>query len=153
MRIGYYQLADQVIEFIQTESARAYPSETGGILIGKLSDNCVVITQAVGPGLNAEHASYHFRRDGEHSQRILDRFVTESNGEYDYIGEWHSHPAPYGPSPTDIVAIRWVAANKKYSVSHPIMALCTKELADNWLMSLYIFDGRQMRGLKLYSAE
>jgi len=148
MRIPYYRLADQANVFIRNESARAYPSETGGILIGKFINNCVVITRAVGPGLNAQHASNHFRRDGEYSQQILDTFVMESNGEYDYLGEWHSHPAPCGPSTTDIAAIRWIANNKKYSVNHPVMALCTRESADSWLVSLYLFDERRLRRMK-----
>lgn len=143
-----YKVADEVLGVILDESVSKYPQETGGILIGRLEHNCLYIEHAAGPGPLAEHSLTNFRRDGLHSQMILDEIVVEARGNSDYIGEWHSHPAKCGPSPTDIAALRWIAKNPKYAVTEPIMALCIKTSKDCWEFRVYLFDGKKLRELK-----
>lgn len=146
--LTHYELAEKARELILVESTRKYPDETGGMLVGKFDENCVLIENATCPGPGARHSSHRFRRDGNYSQRVLDDIVMECEGEYDYIGEWHSHPAKSGPSPRDMAAMRWVANNDKYAIDQPILGLCTNESAVNWRLNFYSFDGQQLLELK-----
>jgi integrative and conjugative element protein (TIGR02256 family) len=146
--IAYYSLAQGVFEFITAESLRKCPDETGGILVGKMESDCVLIEHATGPGPLARRAPQLFKRDGEYSQRVLDGIVVETGGDLDYVGEWHSHPARFGPSARDVAAMRWIASNRKYAVKRPIMGLCFNECGDTWRLSFYLFDERALCALK-----
>lgn len=148
----YYKLATPALELIIAESSREYPNETGGILIGKFNENenYVLIEYATASGPGAQFSPSHFRRDGDYSQMLLDEIVTKSDGEYDYIGEWHSHPVKSGPSARDRAAMRWIAKNSKYAIKQPIMGLCTNEAPDTWRLSFFLFDGRRLRELKSF---
>ena len=143
----YYQLAESALEFIIAESASKYPEESGGILVGRFGEGYVSIEEATGPGPLARHSRRAFKRDGEYSQRALNGIVISSCGEYDYIGEWHSHSVRSRPSVKDLVAMRWIAANSRYAMLHPILGLCTKGSHDNWELSIYAFDGMRLRKL------
>jgi integrative and conjugative element protein (TIGR02256 family) len=143
----YYKLTEEAREFILAESRRAYPHETGGMLIGRLDRDYVSIEHATNPGPLAQHSPQLFRRDGDYSQRALDDIVVEYGGKIDYVGEWHSHPAKSGPSAQDMGAMRWIANNDKYAVDQPIMGLCIYEPVDTWRLNFYLFDGQQLRAL------
>src|SRR5215212_3312521 len=102
LKLVHYHLANHPLNFIITESTQHFPNETGGILVGRVEGNRVLITYAIGPVPLALHSRHEFKRDGEYSQAVLDQIVTEMEGAYDYIGEWHSHPLKSGPSTKDI---------------------------------------------------
>lgn len=108
------------------------------------------IERATGPGPGAQHSPWSFRRDGNYNQKVLDKIVRESSGEYDYIGEWHSHPQKVAPSVKDIAAMHWIANNHKYAIEHPIMGLCMGNPVDTYRLYFYLFDGRRLRELKSY---
>ena len=147
-KIKVYELATETEQFILAESDRKFPKETGGMLIGKFAGDCVWIQHATSPGPMAKHSRQRFRRDGNYSQKVLDEIVTESDGKYDYIGEWHSHPVRSRPSGVDVAAMRWIAANSRYAVDTPIMGLCVKGAKDSPWMHFYQFDGTKLRKLK-----
>ena len=48
--INEYKISSQALQVIISESATSFPNETGGILVGSISDNLVVIELAIGPG-------------------------------------------------------------------------------------------------------
>ncbi len=148
MQIRFFQIAQDAVEFIKRESERSYPLETGGILVGKVSQRSVIIAHAIGPGVSAQRSISRFRREGEYSQHVLDGIVDASHGEMDYVGEWHSHPALVSPSDIDLAAMNWIARNQKYAVDSPVMALCSRQSADSWLLALYVFKGGQLHLLK-----
>lgn len=143
-----YKVSDEVLDFILGESLYKYPYETGGVLVGRMDRTCLLIEYATGPGPAAEHAASSFKRDGENTQLMLDNIVAQSDGSYDYIGEWHSHPSNCGPSSKDIASLKWIAGNPKYAVTQPIMALCIKTSKDCWEFRVYLFDGKKLRELK-----
>jgi integrative and conjugative element protein (TIGR02256 family) len=145
-----YKLAQKAREFILMESVREYPNETGGMLVGRFDGNCVLIEYATRPGSGAKHSPRRFKRNGDYSQRVLDDIVMKCKGEYDYIGEWHSHPAQSSPSARDVAAMRWVANNDKYAIDQPVLGLCINESAGTWRLGFYLFDGQQLLELKPY---
>lgn len=97
-------------ETIASETAKRLPLETGGILLGYREVKNVVITHAlVVNGSGATKARYV--RDDVRANQHLAEFLAEREEDdpIGYVGEWHSHPAPSGPSATDRDAMRAAA--------------------------------------------
>ncbi len=130
------RLSMEAATFIERESRRKAPAETGGILVGHLEANCVHVAMAVGPGPRALHAPTCFVRDGTYAQVALDGIFARSRGRDDYIGEWHSHPAPVGPSHRDRKSLAWIARHPAYDCPSPILLICQRR-GHGWLMRGY----------------
>lgn len=143
-----YRISGEAFEFVIAESAYHFPTETGGILVGKVEDACVIIKHAIGPGPVANHELTKFKRDGDYSQEVLDALVQDSGGEIDYIGEWHSHPVKSRPSSLDIKSMLWIATNEKYAIKEPVMLLCVGTGTNRWELRCYSFVDEKLRPLK-----
>lgn len=130
--INKYELSKEALHYIITESQQKFPNETGGILIGKVDNRCAFIHYAIGPGKNACHNSNRFKRDGDYSQEQLDSIVSETTGDYDYLGEWHSHFFDPRPSSIDINSMYWIANNENYANSYPVLLLCVLTKRYHW---------------------
>ena len=137
--IHNYKISQEASAFIVAESAFHFPNETGGLLIGKVESDCVMIRAATGPGPDAHHTSTRFKRDGDYSQEILDSIVKQSGGTIDYIGEWHSHPYKSQPSNTDINSMKWIASHEDYAITEPTMLLCVCTGHNSWKIRCYSF--------------
>lgn len=105
----------------------AYPGvETGGLLIGysnniRHSSNVVFAT---GGGPNSQRATHTFERDPEYAQAQLDNYVTVTEGEADYLGEWHRHITRSAwLSQPDIDAMRAIATTPEYNTPNPIFVV------------------------------
>lgn len=99
-------------------------SETGGILVGRLDGDTLLVTRASLPGPRALHARFRFRRDTRFLQRWLDAHVARTDGLEDYIGEWHVHPALEAPpSRTDKRSLWRVARRSNYTTSEPLLLI------------------------------
>ncbi len=138
-----FRLSKIGLDFIISESNQKFPKETGGILLGNFDGKCFYIEKAIGPGLDAEHSLFGFKRNGNFAQAQMDSCIKESSGLVDYIGEWHSHPENIGPSKTDYNSIRWVANNPKYFISIPILGICQKN-GSSWVFRVFICSGKDL---------
>lgn len=95
---------------IASETARRLPLETGGILLGyREADNLVITHALVVDGGGATNNRYV--RDDVRANERLKEFLSDRAEEdpIGYVGEWHSHPAPSGPSTIDRDAMRAAA--------------------------------------------
>jgi len=99
--------------------------ETGGILLGRLeAPGVVTVTKVSPPGPRAVHKRFFFSRDTRFLQRWLDEEYGRSEGEEDYIGEWHVHPnldAP--PSCFDRRALWRIARRSNYKTDEPVLLI------------------------------
>lgn len=104
------ELRHEAHEIIAAATAKSLPKETGGILIGYHESNTIVVTHALTIDSDRASINQYVRDDVKANQLLkdflMDRAVDDPTG---YIGEWHSHPAPVGPSPLDISVIRTIA--------------------------------------------
>lgn len=104
------ELKDDAHAVITAETAKRLPAETGGILLGYREDADIVVTHAL--AVNENKASTHkYERDDVIANKLLSDFLSERSIDdpTGYIGEWHSHPAPCGPSSIDVAAMRSTA--------------------------------------------
>lgn len=66
--------------------------ESGGILIGKVYNDLIIIDGISEPSKEDKSGRYYFYRDVQKAQKISEKAWQESNGERIYLGEWHTHP-------------------------------------------------------------
>lgn len=97
-------------ETIASATAKRLPLEAGGILLGYREGDHVVITQALvvdGGGATKDR----YVRDDVRANKRLAEFLSDraEDDPIGYVGEWHSHPAPSGPSAIDRNAMRAAA--------------------------------------------
>jgi integrative and conjugative element protein (TIGR02256 family) len=102
----------------------AYPKETGGILIGKYSNdqNTAIITQVTGPPKDSKFGNTWFTRGVYGLQRLLDKTWEEK--QCFYLGEWHFHPknSPK-PSNLDVKQMENITQNKDYNCPEPLLLI------------------------------
>ncbi|MCA6968408.1 Mov34/MPN/PAD-1 family protein [Pectobacterium carotovorum] len=66
--------------------------EAAGVLIGERRGIHLVITDLSEPGTDDIRHRYSVDRRGSHHQDKVDLAFVQSQGTYQYLGEWHSHP-------------------------------------------------------------
>lgn len=137
------RLSVRTSTFMTANSAEHAPNETGGMLIGWVAGAILHIVEATPPGPHAEHRPAVFTRDGPFSQAQLDACVSASDGLHDYVGEWHSHPYPMGPSSKDVASMRRISERATYQCPHPVMLLCRRS-RDGWRIDGFQWDGRRL---------
>jgi integrative and conjugative element protein (TIGR02256 family) len=113
-------------------SREGYPHETGGVLVGHASPYGLVVTHATGAGPDAEQRQSTFRRDGEFTQEAVDGIFAATGGQSDYLGEWHSHPWPAGPSVMDRQAMAWISRSPVYRTPEPLLVIVQRSRWRRW---------------------
>lgn len=102
---------------LRTTATRALPRETGGLLLGHYTDRGPRVTAA--PAVPDPRATrIRYRRDSESAARILgDHIQADEADLLGYLGEWHTHPLPAGPSPADVRAVARLAGHGGHEVA------------------------------------
>ena len=122
---------DTCLDVIIAESKKVRFKETGGPLVGYISnDHALVITGATGPGPKAELSRYSVVIDGEFAQKFCDEMYSASSGKLDYVGDWHRHTGwSLEPSKEDVHAMRTMADFEYCPVKHPVSLIYRKRPA------------------------
>lgn len=138
-------LPDAIVEAMRFECEGGLPNETGGVLVGYVdAAGRTVITAIVGPGPRAFRTPSRFRRDGEYAQREVDLLHRQSDGRDDYVGEWHSHPAPVGPSGIDRGSMEWIGENERYRREQPFLIIMQRTRLRFWRPLTYRWIGERL---------
>lgn len=130
------------------EGQRAYPRETGGVLLGYFSnEGAPVVYAATGPGPDAEHHPSWFVPDHAWQCEQIDLIYNKSNGVWVYLGDWHTHPdgAP-AMSWIDHRTLLSIAAHPQALTPEPIMLIGSGG-PDNWEWVGHQFKARRWLGL------
>lgn len=152
MTVKLMHLSCAALDALQRESEGKHPNETGGILVGRFQPDGVLVEYIVGPGPEAMHTRSGFRRDGVYAQRELDRVYGQLAGTVDYVGEWHSHPFPVGPSPRDARSMRWVADNPRYAPENPVLIIMQRIEPHVWRAAGFQWRRRRLERLHVVTA-
>ena len=105
------QVCHTIYKFVQQGSL----PESGGILLGKYlpSEKMYFITEATPPSFWDKWGSSFFVRQKHSAQRIINKRWKDSNGQINYLGEWHTHGCNVPvPSETDRSLVRTVYSDK-----------------------------------------
>lgn len=119
---------------IREEANNYWCRETGGPLVGYVSDDdAVVVTHAGGPGKKGLRKPFSVTFDGESAQRFCDAMRRRCEGLVDYVGDWHSHiRRSVRYSPSDVSALLTMAAFEHSPTRNPISLIYgrwTREIA------------------------
>lgn len=127
-----------VLMTIRQEIGRARWTETGGPLVGYISeDEALVVTHAGGPGPKSVLTHSSVLIDGEYAQGFCTKVNREWSGRIDYVGDWHRHPGwSIYPSDRDIEAMKIMATFSDCPIKHPI-SLIYRRLPEKWATYVY----------------
>lgn len=133
-------LLAKALAVIKAESRKARRVETGGPLVGYVTqDGVLIVVDATGPGPKARLESFSVTIDGAHAQKFCDRVYRETDGQSDYVGDWHKHPGiSLRPSENDILAIKTMANFEFCPTKYPISLIYR-----SWpqAFKVYVWDG------------
>lgn len=130
-------LPDDQINILHLFCDESNPYETGGILIGKYSDDS--LTAHISEISNSPNDSVKkktiFKRGVKGLQKRLDALWKDS---YYYLGEWHYHPNSLPtPSSSDIKQMVSLSQNKKLNCPEPILIIIGGN-KNHWLHSVNV---------------
>lgn len=92
------QLQRHHVDLLKQEAKKVHPVEACAMLFGKLSQNKAVVEKVeVAP--NESQSTVRFEID---PVKVAAAFTDADEKGLDFIGLFHSHPAPAAPSPIDL---------------------------------------------------
>lgn len=140
-------VSDKVLQDLVGEADRAYPLETGGVLVGYFAESGEpVIYAAIGPGPAAIHRRRRFTPDHAWQCRQLDEIFEQSSGRLVYVGDWHTHPdASPRMSWLDHRTLRTIARHRQAQAPHPLMLIGGGE-PENWIWAGHLFREERLLG-------
>lgn len=98
-----------------SEAARFFPLETGGLLLGWRDQRDLIVAGMIGAGPRALHGRYAFYPDHQWQIRELKLAFEATNGDMDYLGDWHTHPGGAAAmSSEDRATLRRISRRTKY---------------------------------------
>lgn len=145
------RVPSHVQEQMEMRAIEADGKETCGILVGKITDDRIAIVyDASDAGPKAESSATICSRDVEYMQQWLEERIKDSNGEIEYIGEWHSHPSEdTTPSTTDTTSLTDIANSPNYLCRTPVMLILGCSEGQVKRRSAYCFaTGRPFRSIE-----
>ncbi|MBE6847568.1 MAG: hypothetical protein E7503_05505 [Ruminococcus sp.] len=113
------------------------PYETGGIIIGKYSDDGLTahISEISNSPADSVKKKAFFKRGIKGLQKRLDTLWKDN---YYYLGEWHYHPNSMPtPSSSDIKQMISLSQNKKLNCPEPILIIIGGN-REHWLQTVIV---------------
>lgn len=100
------ELSPRALAIVRAAARRSHPTETGGLLLGWWDSGRIVVDTAA-EVLDETATSSRWHRREVTAQQALDEVLKQHEDPWlGYVGDWHTHPAPSGPSYSDIAALR-----------------------------------------------
>ncbi|HFT8610229.1 TPA: Mov34/MPN/PAD-1 family protein [Pseudomonas aeruginosa] len=107
---------DEVLALISSyRQSHPEDCEAGGILMGKRRGEHFEITFATTPQAKDTRSRCRFTRHPDGHQEIAESRFRSTNGEENYLGEWHTHPENH-PTPSTIDTRDWRRLSKIHRI-------------------------------------
>jgi integrative and conjugative element protein (TIGR02256 family) len=84
-------ITERCLESISNILKERHPNEFGGILFGIRGVSQLIVVDMI-PAVKYRSNSNTFIRNADELNKQLFELYTLSNGQLEYLGEWHSHP-------------------------------------------------------------
>lgn len=133
-------LSESAFAAMRTAADAAHPLESGGILVGVYVDGRPWVTRAIELA-STDRGHNHYRIPGDATQPAV-KAARAEDSRLGYLGDWHSHPADSGPSPTDLASLALVSYRRPRR-PNPTMVVIRRR-ADQ-----YVLDARRTVGIHL----
>ena len=119
--LGTPHLSPDVVAELSEMAQAARPLETGGILLGWYEHHDIRITDAI--AVEDPAATVNVVQPWERSAAAAYMKGQPAGSPLGYVGEWHSHPGPAGPSPLDMLSFIGIAEAANQPLVQVVMAL------------------------------
>jgi len=96
------RMTNQQLTMLERETRKKHPVEACALLFGKLSEKDVAV-ERVTVTTNVLESTVRFEID---SKQFYDVFTKANKDGLDFVGFFHSHPAPAEPSSVDLQFMR-----------------------------------------------
>lgn len=116
--------------------------EAGGILLGKVYDDRIVIEKASCPNTSDKRGLFFFIRSQNKAQQIVENEFYASDNKRIYLGEWHTHPEDI-PSPS-IIDEQMI--KRQFSVNDLNEDFLILIIQGIQKVYLGIYDGKELQG-------
>lgn len=136
----------RAIELIVAECVRSGRRETGGILVGRYSDDrrLALVQSASSPPPDTRAGGFWLLRGVRGLQSWLEG-LWKKDGTY-YLGEWHFHPfASPTPSRQDVSQMKRIAATESYQCAEPILLIIGGDPHGAWKLHVEVHTRRGER--------
>lgn len=123
-----FQAQDRSLVVISTEVSNILVSyrqlidsskESAGVLVGERRGVHIIIKTLSEPSRWDIRSRFMVNRVSKHHQRIVDDAFEKSGGEWQYLGEWHTHPEDV-PKPSMLDFSSWY---KNLESSEPLVLI------------------------------
>ena len=101
MQINRVSFSRNVIDMFQSEIDKYGTIETGGVMLGYVTNETIYVEKVSNGGSKAVHEYLYFRADNNFIEMFIDMEIANSGGKLRYLGEWHTHPEII-PNPSDL---------------------------------------------------
>lgn len=134
------QLTEAAIARIVQLCSKAWPNETGGILIGYYTVDhcCAVVTHvsAAPPDSRSGPTWFHRGVKGLYTQLLR---LWWHRQRY-YLGEWHFHPDSLPtPSTVDVQQMQVIAQSETYHCPEPLLIILGGRPSLDWQLGVFVF--------------
>lgn len=119
-------IKDDVLNAIYKFNPIDYKHENGGVLLGKFNkeENTYIITNISTTNSKDRKGKYYFIRNKKQAQLVINKYWENSNGEINYLGEWHTHDEQYPtPSFVDKQLVKQMLNNKNIEINNVFMII------------------------------
>ncbi|MBU4535445.1 MAG: Mov34/MPN/PAD-1 family protein [Euryarchaeota archaeon] len=142
------EITDEILNDIHGECIKSNDTETGGIIIGKYSEDRsnAIISSITGPPNDSKQGKCTFEIGVSGLDKIL-----EDNLDLGYrcIGDWHFHPnSSPRPSIIDDMQMKKFACNKPLNCPEPILLIIGGNQDKGWELSLHVYTKDSKISLK-----
>ena len=140
------QISKDVLRiFYEHRQVSIHSYESGGILMGRVFDERVLIEKATTPGKRDKRGLFFFHRHKGRAQTAVNKAFKNTKGQQIYIGEWHTHREK-DPSPSLIDKFEIKRAFKKSTLNLEFM-ICIIVGNDNIWGNIWVgcYDGKTIK--------
>lgn len=139
-------VTSDVLAYCWDEASRAFPNETGGVLMGwhRPERQEVVVVHAVGPGPGGIHQPHRFEPDNDHHVATVGEVYQRSGRKVTYLGDWHTHPGGLPtPSRTDLRTLSRIAEDEPSRCPEPITLILAGDATGGWMARVHAWAPRR----------
>jgi integrative and conjugative element protein (TIGR02256 family) len=120
--------SDAVMAVFRANVQTSGRSEAGGILLGTVHANGMLITHATVPSRFDQRLPTFFSRSARGHRAVAQRLWRASGGTTRYLGDWHTHPEDV-PSPSGIDLREWRKLALARNDERPALSVIVGRLA------------------------
>ena len=138
-RVGRWTLriSERAVVSLRRHRSSRLPKETGGVLIGAVdtSRSLIYVTDALSsPSDSEEYPTSYIRGVSGLTEHIAE-IMAVTDGQLQYLGEWHSHPDACStrPSGDDKTLFVWLAGELGKDGTPPIMCI-VGQYSERWFV-------------------